>query len=63
MAITNFIPEVWSAAILEALRAKLVFPSLCNRDYEGDIRPHYRIRRWDCAQVRPRPGDHRRRCQ
>ena len=38
MAITNFIPEVWSAAILEALRAKLVFPRLCNRDYEGDIR-------------------------
>ena len=38
MAITNFIPEIWSAAILEALRAKLVFPSLCNRDYEGDIR-------------------------
>lgn len=38
MAITNFIPEVWTAAILEALRAKLVFPSLCNRDYEGDIR-------------------------
>lgn len=37
MAITNFIPEVWSASILEALRAKLVFPSLCNRDYEGDI--------------------------
>ena len=34
MAITNFIPEVWSAAILEALRAKLVFPSLCNRDYD-----------------------------
>ena len=33
MAITNFIPEVWSASILEALRA-----SLCNRDYEGDIR-------------------------
>lgn len=40
MAITNFIPEVWSAAILEALRAKLVFPSLCNRDYEGEsVRP------------------------
>ena len=38
MAITNFIPEVWSASILEALRAKLVFPSLGNRDYEGDIR-------------------------
>ena len=38
MAITNFIPEVWSASILEALRAKLVYPSLCNRDYEGDIR-------------------------
>lgn len=40
MAITNFIPEVWSAAILEALRAKLVFPSLCNRDYEAtSVRP------------------------
>lgn len=38
MAITNFIPEVWSASILEALRAKLVFPSLCNRDYEGAVR-------------------------
>ena len=38
MAITNFIPECWSASSLEARRAKLVFPSLCNRDYEGDIR-------------------------
>ena len=38
MAITNVSPEDWSASILEALRAKLVFPSLCNRDYEGDIR-------------------------
>ena len=38
MAITNFVPEVWSAAILENLRANLVFGSLCNRDYEGDIR-------------------------
>lgn len=37
MAISNFIPEVWSAAILETLRSKLVFGSLCNRDYEGDI--------------------------
>lgn len=37
MAINNFIPEVWSAAILEALRPKLVYGSLCNRDYQGDI--------------------------
>lgn len=37
MAITNFKPEIWSRAILLTLRNKLVYGSLCNRDYEGDI--------------------------
>lgn len=39
MAITNFIPEIWSAKILTALRASLVYgqPGVINRDYEGDI--------------------------
>lgn len=37
--IANFIPEVWSAQILETLRAVLVYggPSVVNRDYEGEI--------------------------
>lgn len=40
MAITNFIPELWSAAILEPFEQALVFaqPQICNRDYEGQIR-------------------------
>lgn len=37
MAITNFIPQVWSARLQENLRKALVFGSLCNRNYEGDI--------------------------
>lgn len=39
MAITNFIPEVWSANILATLRASLVFgqTGVINRNYEGDI--------------------------
>lgn len=35
--VSNFIPELWSARINEALRKRLVFASVCNRDYEGDI--------------------------
>lgn len=37
--INDFIPEVWSANILESLRASLVYgqPGVINRDYEGDI--------------------------
>lgn len=38
MAITNFIPELWTAKILVALRKKAVAGSLVNRDYEGEIR-------------------------
>lgn len=37
MALTNFIPEVWSARILNALDKQLVFANLFNTDYEGEI--------------------------
>lgn len=37
MAITNFIPQVWSARLQENLQRALVFGNLCNRNYEGDI--------------------------
>jgi len=39
MAITNFIPEVWSAQLLSSLKKSLVFagPGVANRDYEGEI--------------------------
>lgn len=37
MAITNFIPEVWAAAIAESLKKSLVYGNVSNRDYEGDI--------------------------
>lgn len=38
MAITNFIPEIWSARLLENLRKNLVFTNIVNRDYEGEVR-------------------------
>ena len=37
MAVTNFIPQVWSARLQENLHNSLVFGALCNRNYEGDI--------------------------
>jgi hypothetical protein len=37
VSLQNFIPEIWSTQVLEALPAVLVFASLCNTDYEGDI--------------------------
>ena len=39
MAITNFIPEVWSAQLLSSLKKALVFagPQTSNRNYEGEI--------------------------
>ena len=37
MAISNFIPTVWSSAILESFKqAQVVIPT-CNRQYEGEI--------------------------
>lgn len=40
MAITNFVPELWSAAVLMPFEANLVYgqPGCVNRDYEGQIR-------------------------
>ena len=38
MALTNFIPELWSDRLLVNLRKALVFGSLCQRDYEGELR-------------------------
>lgn len=39
MAITRFVPEIWSARLLVALRKNLVYggPTVVNRDYEGEI--------------------------
>lgn len=39
MAVTNFIPEIWSAQLLSSLKKALIFagPSVVNRNYEGDI--------------------------
>lgn len=39
MAITNFIPEVWSATLQSSLKKALVYagPGVVNRTYEGDI--------------------------
>ncbi len=38
MAFSNFIPEVWSARLLEHLDKVHVYAALMNRDYEGEIR-------------------------
>jgi N4-gp56 family major capsid protein len=40
MAISNMVPQIWSARILAKLEKNLVFaqPGVVNRDYEGDIR-------------------------
>lgn len=39
MAIANFVPEVWSAALLKSLRDRLTYAQagVINRNYEGDI--------------------------
>lgn len=37
MAVTTFIPKLWSAALLTHLDKAHVFANLVNRDYEGDI--------------------------
>jgi N4-gp56 family major capsid protein len=39
MALDNFIPEIWSARLIKALRGTLVYaqPNVMNRDYEGEI--------------------------
>ncbi len=37
MAIASFIPQVWGARLQQNLQKSLVFGTLCNRNYEGDI--------------------------
>lgn len=37
MAITNFVPEVWSSQLLSSLKKAEIFAGLCNRSYEGEI--------------------------
>lgn len=37
MALTNFIPEIWAGDVLQALQKAMVYGSLVNRDYEGEI--------------------------
>ena len=36
MAVTNFVPDIWSARILVNLSKSAVAAGICNRDYEGD---------------------------
>lgn len=38
MAIVRFIPEIWSAMLLSSYKKALVYASVCNRDWEGEIR-------------------------
>lgn len=38
MAITNFIPTVWSEALYEELNKNYVGVKLCSREFEGDIK-------------------------
>ncbi len=40
MAFSNFIPEIWSARLLEHLDNVHVYAGLMNRDYEGEIRAY-----------------------
>lgn len=37
MAVTRFIPEIWSALLMQSLKTAHVYGSLCNRNYEGEI--------------------------
>lgn len=38
MTLNNFIPQIWSARLLQNLNEAHVFANLVNRDYEGDIK-------------------------
>jgi hypothetical protein len=37
MAVVNFIPEIWSAHILERYLSENVFAALLDRTYEGEV--------------------------
>jgi hypothetical protein len=38
MTVANFIPDLWASALLRNLNEATVAGSLCNRNYEGDVR-------------------------
>ena len=38
MTLNNFIPQIWSARLLQNLNEAHVFANLVNRDYEGEIK-------------------------
>ncbi len=40
MALTNFVPKIWSGLLLDELKNQVVYANLANRDYEGDIINH-----------------------
>lgn len=40
MAFSNFIPEIWSARLLDHLNKVHVYANLMNRDYEGEIKAY-----------------------
>lgn len=43
MSIKNFIPEIWSASILENFHNQAVLTDLTNRDYEGEVKSGSKI--------------------
>ena len=38
MALSHFVPEIWSGAILSRLNKALVYRNVCTTEYEGDIK-------------------------
>ena len=44
MANTNFIPEVWSASILENFHNQAVLTGLTNREYEGELKSGSKVK-------------------
>ena len=38
MALSNFIPQLWADTLLAQLRKNLVYGSVFNRDYEGQVK-------------------------
>jgi hypothetical protein len=37
-AVPNFVPEIWTGRLIANLQAKTIMPSLCTREFEGDIK-------------------------
>jgi hypothetical protein len=40
MSVNNFIPEIWSASVFDTFKKNLVFGSLANTDYQGEIKQY-----------------------